>query len=188
MITEGKKTAKATGIRFIKAGEKETLAMEVAFTFVDPSDNLPHTFPWQGWLTEKAMDNTMRTLVEVLEYNGDDKIVSVPPGDRREGMIANQDCINRKKDVELVIEPEQYEDKNGVMRTRMRIKWVNNVGGGQFAGVSAEEIPSRLGQLGFKASFLAAKQNVGRPREAKPPVQAEQQQGGLGFSESDIPF
>ena len=86
----------------------------------------------------------MRTLVEVLEFNGDDEVMpgtsSLKPG-----------AINSQKDVELVIEPEEYEGKS-----RLRVKWVNNLNRG-FESLSPDVVKTELRSLGFKAAFLAAK-------------------------------
>lgn len=181
MITAGNKIARAKGIRFVKS-QKGTMGLEVAFEFEE--NGAPARMNWTGWLTDTSIKNTLRTLVEVLDYSGDETVVDVPEGDARTGMLANQDAINRQKQVELVVEHEEYEGKQ-----RARIKWVNNVGGGQFAGVAPQEVRSQLGAIGFKAHFLSAKQQAGQPRpksSSAPANHTTTQQGQLSMG--DIPF
>lgn len=153
MITEGRKTAKALGIRRVISPEKGTHSYQVAFQFDEAGQ--PTKLFWNGWLTEGAVENTFKTLVQVLEFNGNEDVVSVPGGDINEGMLADQDCINRNKEVELVVENETYEGK-----TRARIKFVNNLGGGQFAGCSPEAVRSVNAQLNTRALFLSLKQQA----------------------------
>lgn len=139
-ITAGKKTARAVGARFVQS-EKGTMGVEVNFTFDG------ETLNWVGWLSEKAIERTMLTLVETLDFNGDDEPVpgtsNLKPG-----------AINTNKDVELVIELETYKDK-----TRPVIKWVNLLGGG-FKGLTPEVVRGNLQAIGFKARYLAIKSGV----------------------------
>ena len=176
MISAGQKIAKATAIRFVssKAG---SVGIEVGFQI-----GLEGRLSWTGWLTEKALEQTMKTLVEVLEFNGDEATVVVPDGDMRQGMMANQDCINRVKDVQLVVENETYEGK-----TFAKIKWVNNVGGGQFAGCSPEIVKNQLSSIGFKAAFLSAKQGL-PPKAPVAPVTPTIPNFGVSKPEMDLGF
>lgn len=160
MITAGEKIAKATGIRFIENKEKTNLAFQVSFDFKE-GDKVQRLY-WHGWTGPNSQPHTIKTLNEVLEWNGDDTTMSVLPGDPKEGMLANQDCINRSKEVSIVVEIETYDGKQ-----YPKIKWVNNVGGGQFAGVSPQVIQERLGASGFKAAFMLAKGNSAIPSQIK---------------------
>lgn len=166
MIAPGTYIAKAQAIRFMKS-KTDKLGIEVKFALRDVEQYLY----WTGWCTESALQNTLKTLVDVLEYDGDETVVSVPENDPRAGMLTNQDCINRKKEVNLVVEIETYEGKD-----RARIKWVNNVGGGQFGGCAPEVVKNELGTLGFRARYLAIKQG------AAPSVGIDPfEEGKLGF-------
>lgn len=181
MISAGTKIAKAVGSRIVKTKEG-AIAFEVAFEFLE--DNQKHQLTWQGWLKNKnggtdAMDRTLKTLIEVLEFNGDEQVVDVPETDSKRGMLANQDAINRQKEVQLVVEAEEY---NG--NTRMRIKWVNNIGGGGFSGMAPEVVVNDLNAIGFKAAFLAKKGAAGtKSEEAKAFASAPTEQ-----VEADVPF
>lgn len=175
MVSPGKYNAKATAIRFVKP--KDNIGIEVKFQF-STQEGLA-SMNWVGWITEKAMPNTLRTLVNVLEYNGDEETVSVPENDPRFGLLKNQDCINRNKEVQLAIDHEPNQE--GKMFAR--IKWVNELGGGQFAGASPEIVKNDLNAVGFKAAFLAMKQ--GKQTEPSPAAKAFQAQMPL---ETDVPF
>lgn len=139
-ITEGKKKARATSARFIQS-EKGTMGVEVNFVFDG------ETLNWVGWLSEKAIERTMQTLVETLDFNGDDEVV---PGTSN----LKTTSFNTTKEVELVVELETYEGK-----TRPRIKWVNLLGGG-FKGLTPETVRGNLQAIGFKARYLAIKSGV----------------------------
>ncbi len=159
MITAGNKIARAGAIRVVESKNKGTKSIEVMFAFDE--NGVPARLYWNGWLTPGALENTLKTLIEVLDYNGDETVVTVPAGDPREGMFANQDCINLRKDVQLVVEMESWEGKE-----RPRIKWVNNISGGQFGGCSPEVVKSHFGAIGFKATYLSVKQ--GAPQVKQP--------------------
>ncbi len=187
MIAEGKYTAKAAGIRFI--GKKQGfLAVEVAFKFAD-AEGKTQILPWQGFLKSKAgstdaMERTVKTLVEVLDFNGEQDVVQVPEGDPKEGFLKNQDCINRLKDVQIDIEIEtNVNAETGKEYKNPRIKWVNNLGGGKFAGLDKETIDNELGSIGFKAMFLSLKQNSGSGAAA-PKAKAPEPE----VTEEDLPF
>lgn len=175
MTNPGKYTAKAVAIRFVKP--KDNLGVEIRFEFKNQDGGLAQ-LSWVGWLSERAMKNTMRTLVNVLGYNGDDETVNVPESDPSFGMIKNQDCIDRKKEVQLVIENETNPENEKVYP---RIKWVNELGGGQFAGASPEVVKNDLNALGFKAAFLAQK-------AGKPSASTVEQASFAMPNEQDVPF
>lgn len=197
-ITAGDKTAKATGIRFIesKAG---SLAFEIAFTFKQKimtdtgEESSDETLTWQGWLSKKenaeegktAFERTMKVMKEVLEYNGDSTIVQVGPDDKRKGMLADQNCINRTKDYRIVVEMETYQEKR-----RPKIKWVNNIGGGGYSGVTVETLESKLDALDFKA-YYASMDDGTSPAPKTTNTAPAAQQTSLPFdkvSEEDVGF
>lgn len=175
IVTEGyKNSAKALGIRIAKSPDKGTLLIEVPFKFQE--DGKDTILYWQGWLTENAIGNTMKTLVEIMDYNGEEETVDVPEGHADEGKFKNQNAINLQKEYSLKVVHEEYKEK-----TRARIAFVNNVGGG-FQGVSPVAVKSALGALGWKAEFLAAKQAAGKPAA---PKEEQKQQGADPFNESN---
>jgi len=191
-IKEGEKVARVVGARFIKAEKSGSAALEVFFRFKE-EDGSVQTLPWQGWLTpakdgkKGALENTMKTLIEVLDFNGDDSIVQVPEGDPKQGALANPKALNMEKDVYISVAPETYEGK-----TFMRVRWVNKESRGSgsgFTGIAPEVIKNDLNAIGFKAMFHSIKNGGSAPA----PSLAQEQGGFGGFGhsappESDLPF
>lgn len=139
-IKPGDYAAVPTGIRLIKSA-KNTPGVEVGFKFqVEGKDQ---HLNYVGWLTSAALENTMKTLVEVLGFNGDDEL---KPG-----------CINMANPVTVVVEFEKNPEDQ---KEYPRIKWVNAISRSAFAGVEVEKVKTELGALGFKAAFLAAKKTA----------------------------
>ena len=167
-ITAGKKKAFASAARFIKSEAKGTPGIEVVFNFEEPNTGTQETYNWVGWLSPAAKDNTMDTLVNVLDCNGDEAV-------DQNGVFTHPEFINKKKEVELVIELEAALDSDGKPKLDNttfdpimypRIKWVNNIGGSQYATCSPEVVKAELANTGFKAGFLAIAKN--RQQETKP--------------------
>jgi hypothetical protein len=152
-VTEGQKTAKVKSGRFIKS-KNGTTALEVAFEFTEPSTDRVEHLPWQGWLSEKALDNTMDTLVNVLGYNGSKIIDS-------DGVLTDPNAFAYGREVRLVIEIEDYTNEKGETKAYPKIKWVNSLGGSNYTGITPESIKNELGSIGFEAAFLAAKKTSG---------------------------
>lgn len=150
-ITPGDKLGNAVGARVIKSS-KGTVGIEVSFDFTEQSTGGPERLSWVGWLSANAMEHTMDTLVNVLGYNGSETTNS-------EGIFTDPQVIDFKKEVKLVVEMEENPN-NG--KSYPKIKWVNNVGGSAFSGVSPEVVRSELAGLGFKAAFLASQKKSGK--------------------------
>ncbi len=145
-ITPGIRTAKAVGARVIKSS-KGTPGFEVSFEFTEPSTTNVERLNWIGWLSPNAIEYTMNTLVDVLEFNGRDELI-----DDGSGNLKDPNALNWLKDVSIVINAEEYDGK-----TRMKIAWVNNIHGSAFQGGSASDMKRELEAVGFTAAFLAAK-------------------------------
>lgn len=183
-ITAGDKIGRATASRFIKA-KSGKVAIEIIFEF--DNNGTKEMLPWQGWLSEKAMERTMETLVDVLDFNGDDSILQVPEGDPRSGHLSNQDAINRQKDVRLLVEIEEYTKENGEIGRAPKIKFVNKIGGSGFVGITPEVLKNELAASGFKAAFLALKASSpvkSQPQQQTKPAQAPQQ----NLNTADVPW
>lgn len=179
-ISAGDKTAQATGARFIQS-KNGTTGLEVAFKFTETVDGKPsdQRLSWVGWLSSGAIENTMKTLVEVLEFNGNDEVHSTSDVEARPalaGVLKDPKALNFGADVVIVIEFEEYEGKS-----RPKIKWVNKAGGSAFAGLTPETVKAELGAIGFKAQYLAAKKGAGQPT-AKPEPEPEK------TPEDDLPW
>lgn len=144
-VTAGTKTARAKAARFIKA-KTGSLGIEIVFEFKEPSTEGMETLNWVGWLSEKAISNTMDTLVNVLGFNGDDSVDA-------NGVLSNPNALDWRKELSIVVELEEYNGKS-----YPKIKWVNNMGGSAYANIAPETIKGAIVASGFKAAFLAAKQ------------------------------
>lgn len=182
-IREGEYVAKPLGMRLIKSQTGKT-AIEVAFNMKFPleqnKENVEKMY-WQGWLSPAAIENTMKTLVEVLEFSGDQTLDA-------DGIFCAENVIT-KNDIKLVIELEartkdgaQVFDQQNNPIYDPKVKWVNRIGGSAYVGVAPQTAQSEFAAVNFKSHFLAAKQKVGQnannpaPAPAPAPNQQQQQQ------------
>lgn len=184
-VTPGDKTARALAARFIKS-KKGTLGIEVSFEFEEKSTGGNERLSWVGWLSGGAIEKTMETLVDVLNYNGSEVT-------DQNGVLTDPNVLNFKKEVRLVVELEEGTDEAGMPNGKSypKIKWVNNMGGSMYQGVKVESIKNDLGAAGFKAAFLAARKNSGQSADpARPKNHAPGADFGPEpvFDDSEIPF
>lgn len=156
-ITDGEKIGRPTHARFIRS-KSGTMGLEVSFVFKQGANE--ERLNWVGWLSEKALENTMKTLVETLGFNGDETTDD-------QGNLTHPQALAWDHEVKLVIEHETNPAND---KTYPRIKWVNKLGGSAYAACVPQTIKNDLGALGFKAAFLAAKQSVPsqRPQQLEP--------------------
>ena len=175
-ITAGTKTAKPIAARFITS-KNGNHALEVCFQFEETSTHTQERLYWQGWLSQKALENTMKTLVEVLGFNGNDSVDS-------NGVLTDPDALSYGKDVSIVVEMESYTTDDGQTKQAPKIKWVNKLSGSSFSGCNPEIIKNDLNAVGFKAAFLAAKQKA----PATSPSAQPQAKAGSVFDESKMPW
>lgn len=164
-ITAGVKSAKVVAARFIESKSGKP-AIEICFSFVEKSTETEEKLFWQGWLSEAAIDHTMKTLVEVLEYNG-----SLEVDD--EGVLTDKKAFT-DKEVSITVELEARRDEEGQEKldeegntiVDPRIKWVNKAGGSAYSGMDVKKVQSSLKAIGFKAAFQSAKKKAGTPAAA----------------------
>lgn len=146
--------AKAKKARIIKSGNKGTLGIEVVFETEDPISDISYV----GWLSERAIEYTMKTLTGVMESDGKEEV-------DQDGNFVSPTFINYDKTYNLVVEMEEGKDKDGNVKIDKLglpkmypvLKWVNEVGGSNYAGLEPEVAKTALKSVGFKAAFLAAK-------------------------------
>ena len=134
------------------------MGIEIAFQF--DQDGSQERLNWIGWLSSAALDNTMKTLVDVLGYNGNDSI-------NDDGVLSDPIAFKWDQLVTVVIEHETNPN-NG--KSYPKIKWVNSIGGSGFAHCNVETIKNDLNAVGFKAAFLAAKQGSTAKQQSAPAV------------------
>jgi len=145
----GKYAAKLTdyGISMTRAGNPQV----VLRLMLENGNEVYHYMS----LSEKAQPYTTKTLV-VFGYEGQDLsgIADGPEGG----------LLNTKKDVEVVMAEDTY---NGV--SRMKVKWINEVGGASFKGLAKSEAIQVLKGVDLKAHVLELKkQGVGGGNEETP--------------------
>lgn len=140
-ITVGKKTGKAIAMRAIESMAKGSEGFEVAFTFEEPSTGTRETMHNVYWMTPDAIVNALKRLKEVLGYNGSVEIDA-------EGRFIDPNVLDFSREVELDIQEEVNDGK-----TRLKIAWVNAIGGGGFAALKPETIKSRLDKRGFREKW-----------------------------------
>ena len=174
-ITSGDKLANIKGGRFIES-KGGTPAIEVAFEFTEASSGTLEHMTWAGWLTENALKNTMKTLVDVLGYNGSDAV-------DENGVFTDPNVFDFNRQVKLVIELEEQKDDDGNPKVNAttgeivmypKIKWVNSLGGSGYSGMTVEKVKSAIASTGFKAAFLQMKgaQPLPKPAAAQVPNSA----------------
>ena len=168
-ITAGDKTARAFKMRFIKSNTG-TAGLEVAFRFkqlLAGGAQSDEQLTWVGWISDAARDRTMKTLVDVLGYNGS-------MDTNEDGVFTDPKVLDWDRDITLVIEMEAYEGKQ-----YPKIKWVNKAGGSAFAGCAPEVVKNELNSSAFRAAFLAAQQSLkGGSKSSAPKT----------VNEEDLPF
>lgn len=143
MIQPGNYIARALKPATLEKSPKQgTPCVRVTFQLSDGGAAID----WVGWLTEKTKDRT----VESLEYMGFD---------------GTDLSTVTKNEVQLVIEPEEYENDKGEKKTAMRVKWVNRIGGGAMSALDAAE-EQRIRQ-DLRGLILGRQANG--PKKAAPP-------------------
>lgn len=160
-IQAGTYTGKPYSARFIESA-KQTPGIEVTFRL--NCDGRQEMLAWTGWLTQEAIENTMKTLGGVLGFNGDKTM-------DENGFLIGKNCIAWDREVNLVVERETNPN-NG--KDYARIKFVNTIGSGQlFKNMTAMSAKEMLNKTGFDAAFLAFKKEnpgaAGLPAGEEPP-------------------
>ena len=120
----------------------------VVLKFINENgDEISH---WM-YLTEKAQPYTAKTLM-VFGYNGED-LTQLAAG--TEGGL-----LDTTKEVEIVMENEEWEGK-----TRCKVKWINEPGGGGFKKLAKAEATKLLAGVNLKAHVAEIRQATGTTDE-----------------------
>lgn len=184
-ITAGTKTAKIVSGKFIESPKTKTMGIEVVFSFEEQETGSRETLSWVAWLTDKAKERSMETLVDVLGYNGSEAV-------NDKGIFTDKNAFDFGSEVSLEVELEARLDADGNQKFKdgepifdARVKWVNRLGGSGFIGIQPEVLKSKLAGLGFRGLFLSAQKNSGRPKQQAPAAAA----GGPGVDSNEpLPF
>ena len=116
MIEKGKYKARAAAYADFGTSDKGSDFVRVTFTLSEGQAHAGEQIGWSGFFTDKTQERTIQSL----RYCG----CTFPGGD-----ITNIEGIDRNE-VQLLIEHEDYEDRNGEMKTGARVAWVNSLVGG----------------------------------------------------------
>lgn len=168
-ITEGKRTAVPIMARFIEP-EGKTPSIEIIFEFEEPSTGKAERIPWNAYFSADATERSMKTLKDVLSFNGNFDVVA-PDGIKVQGTLSDPDVIAFGREVEIDIQLEEY---NG--RTRAKVAWVNAIGGNKQVGCAPEQAAGIVERLGLREAFEQLK-DMGAPTKeetkAPPPAKKE---------------
>jgi hypothetical protein len=170
------------------SNQKGTKYIAVNFEIVDHEHYTGEITPaWMGYFTDKSEARTVESL-QHMGYEGDD--LSDFADLDRDG------CARLlPTPVELVCEPESYTDEQGNTTDRLRIQWVNRVGGGRFKA----EKPLEGSELkAFSAQMKSVFRNTRGPKQATPQRPSNGGAGGYrsssahpnapGNGNDDVPF
>ena len=158
----GRYTATAKTVDLGQSAEKGTPYVSILFENEQGEDLTAFLY-----LSDAALERTVRTLREVFGFNDDFGTV-------KEQVTGKQASI--------VVEAEEFEGK-----TRMKVKWVNAVGG--VSGKPLENAVSLLAQLSARAKRIpAAAPTAARtaPVAARPARPAPAPKAAV--PEDDVPF
>jgi hypothetical protein len=127
---------------FAEAGERATpyirLPLRVISQKDGSTDQVNRFIYHQAWLSEKAVDNTIKTLCQCFPSWGGDL----------DALASGQYGFDGKE-CEIVCELENYEGK-----TRVKVKWLNPVGGGG-KPMDRAKVSGLIAKLGAKTKAIA---------------------------------
>ena len=156
-VTEGDKIGEAKSMRRIKSPAKGTDGIEIAFEFEEPSTGTMERLFWQQWITPNTIERCVNTLKNVLGWNGDEAV-------NENGHFSHPEVLDWGSKVRLVVEQENYTNKDGEEKSKMKIQWVNSLtAGSQFSDCSPEECRKPI--PGLRAEFLKAGKGM-KPKAA----------------------
>jgi hypothetical protein len=156
MLSPGKYTAVPIA-QGVKDKDGNPSSIVVTFQIADSTEKID----WLGFLNESKRPDakkhpyqiTFDTLVGVLGFKGNDI----------DELAEDRPFALSKNPVELVVEDNEYTDRNGKPRKNVRVKYVNRLND----SLSSAEMKTMPG-FSFKAQIMAAKQELGVKTDAKP--------------------
>jgi hypothetical protein len=144
---------------FGEAGKNQSPFIRIPLIVDDPeSAQHGREIVWRGYLTENALERTVKTLVKAFEFDGDLESVEERNGAQFNGKLCR-----------IVCEEEEWE---GVKRVKAR--WLNPVDND--AAMPREKVSSLLSKINSRARSIAAEPDAeespksSAPRTTKKPV------------------
>ena len=146
----------------MRSKDKGTPYVQVGLRVVDDVEENDKVAFWAGWLSDKAIENTIQTLVDCFGFNGD--LNGLHSGAQSfDGMAC-----------EFTAEFEEYNGK-----TRLKVKWLNAAGRSRSAPALADDdAKAILAAVGKKAKAIAVEAKAAAPKAAEKPAGPE----------DDVPF
>ena len=160
---------------FGEQGDNNTPFIRIPCFVVDDGDQEGKEIVFYAWISEKAFDRSIQTLVKVFpEWDGDLEAL-----ERGDFTFAGLDC-------EIVAEAETFEGKK-----RVKAKWLNPIGGGGGKAMDSGKVLSLISKLGRRAKAIAKQAGAGAqpsPRASSSPAPARENMSSTPDETDDIPF
>lgn len=170
LTAEGRFTAvviKSESNGLFEAGEKKTPGVRLALAVVGGPEE-GNYIDWNGWLSDSAFDNTVKTLNETFGFSGNFGEIAEMPD-----IFAGQQCS-------ITTENEEYQGK-----VRLKVKWLNPVGGGPAPTLKPDEAKGLAARLSSRATALLKSAGA---KPATTPKPAATVPAGAAGSDDEIPY
>lgn len=149
MLSPGKYKAKAVSGKFGTAdNEKRTKCIAVTFEVND--EGKKEYVIWKGWLTPAAEENTWKAMA-IMGYRED-------LGYEADGSL--DASYFDGTEVQIVVDEESYQGKDGQTKTFTKVKYVNRLGGSNY-GLADTETSSLPSKSELQKHMLVARQQTG---------------------------
>lgn len=142
---------------FGEKGDNNTPFIRIPIAVTEDGPDKGCIAVWYGWLSEKALDNTIARLKEVFNFNGD--LIALHEG---KVTLTGMEC-------NITTEEETFEGK-----ARIKVAWLNPPGGGGAKPMDHNKVVSLLSKLNSRSKAIAKAQSTGgaRPAALKPIAKA----------------
>lgn len=167
MIGKGKHEVGIRSTCLTKSGQKGTPCVAVVF-----EDDIGETITYWGYLTDAALEYTMKSLA-AMGWKAEDH-------DGRIDSLDGTDLLVGKK-VEIVVDEEEYEGK-----VRSKVKFINEIGGGVGERMAPAEASAFAAELRKKLLSMKGPKPSTRPAPARKAEPVAADQGGVNLD--DCPF
>lgn len=149
-----------------ESGEKLTPYIRIPVKVIEGPET-GKSAVWQGWLSVKAFDNTIKRISEIFSWDGD--LANLHLG---KTSLAGQRC-------NIQTEMQEYNGK-----TMCKIAWLNPPGGGGGAKpMDAEKVAGLLKTLNAKSKAIAKATKKAEGTPAAPAPETDRPP-----SDDDVPF
>ncbi len=174
LLEPGKYIGTVEDFAIRKSAEKGTPSLNVKFAVKGETKSVF----WEKYITEGTVDHLADSLVESGLLNTK-RFSDLSKGKDGGGLKLNQE-------VEIVIFHEEYTNSSGEVKTSVKVRYVNAIGGGEMKGAIAEdEAISTLSGLNIDAAIMQSEVRTGKK------VQIEEQVADVvtpGVTSDDVPF